>query len=429
MAELHIYTLAMLISEGLFIGLVLLTLFHFREKLGHNAIYLTLGVFQYLQAALASSVYIEIFPNILVSPGSSVLFTASVFMILLVYIRDDATEARKLIYSVVLANIILSAFMLILGEQLDWLHEQNTNKSFDDFITPPRILLAGTATLLIDLLLIIIIFEAISKLTKNIFIRIFCAMTFVLTVDTIIFSTASFYGQANLGEIIKSGIVGKMIMAFVFSSIMIAYFYFSQKKEHLSSIKGASTRDVFTFLTYRQKYEILKKIVSKDALTGLYNRGHLNETLPKEIELSLQANRLMALVMLDIDYFKRVNDKYGHVVGDKVIQLVAKVIKRNTRQIDTACRYGGEEFAIILPNTNQEQAVLFAERLQNSLALAFEKEEKDLPCPVTTTIGIAFASTSLNDKTDSAEALLDQADNRLYSGKHSGRNCIVWRDC
>lgn len=161
----------------------------------------------------------------------------------------------------------------------------------------------------------------------------------------------------------------------------------------------------------------LKRLSSIDRLTGLHNRGHWEEALRHEYARHQRYRSMAALVMFDIDHFKRVNDTYGHQVGDKVIQGVARLVQEQVRTTDSAGRYGGEEFAVLLPDTDAEGARLFAERLRLSVE-AMRVEHDGTQVAVTISLGVADLSRRTNDY----QQLIEWADHALYASKKGGRN-------
>lgn len=162
------------------------------------------------------------------------------------------------------------------------------------------------------------------------------------------------------------------------------------------------------------------KLATTDGLTGLNNHRTFQERLEVEIARAKRFNHRLSLLIIDIDYFKKFNDNFGHRVGDEVLRRVACLLAESTRNIDFAARYGGEEFVLILPETAIEGAVLTAERIREVIARRkMNVDGKDLS--VTVSIGVA----SFPEDADYREMLIERADNALYSAKKSGRNKVV----
>lgn len=170
----------------------------------------------------------------------------------------------------------------------------------------------------------------------------------------------------------------------------------------------------------------LSEATARDTLTGLYNRSYLVEKLDSEISRALRHNSPMAVLMLDIDHFKRVNDSYGHSAGDQVLQCVGKVLKESCRVYDVPGRYGGEEFCIVLPETRIGNTTIVAERIRERLA-ATSIPVNDGSVIVTASIGIAGIESAPTEGVLSPGALLERADRALYSAKNLGRNRVeLW---
>lgn len=161
----------------------------------------------------------------------------------------------------------------------------------------------------------------------------------------------------------------------------------------------------------------LEKIASIDKLTDIYNRRMLDQFLQVEIEIASRHNEDLSLMVIDIDYFKKVNDNYGHLIGDMVLSQLAKIISDNLRASDIFGRYGGEEFLIICPKTTKENTLVLAEKLR-TIVKTFEFDE----------VGYKTVSIGISDfqKDDTIETLFKKADEALYEAKNSGRDkCVV----
>lgn len=158
-----------------------------------------------------------------------------------------------------------------------------------------------------------------------------------------------------------------------------------------------------------------------DELTGLYNRRYFERHVSMLLGKSQEQDRDMALMLLDIDHFKPVNDTYGHDVGDMVLKEFATRVQRNIRGVDLACRFGGEEFVVVMPDTEMSQAEMVAERVRSAIAdHPFQIGAKQM-LNITVSAGIA-----INDRdADTPESLIKRADIALYRAKRSGRNRVV----
>jgi diguanylate cyclase (GGDEF)-like protein len=172
-----------------------------------------------------------------------------------------------------------------------------------------------------------------------------------------------------------------------------------------------------------QRASDLETLAAVDWLTGLYNRRQFESLAQAELARSQRYMRPLTLMMLDIDHFKKVNDTYGHATGDRVLQALATVCLATKRDADIAARLGGEEFALLLPETTAGAAAQFAERLRQQIrdcAPVVEGEK----LPITVSIGIAASSQT----TAGVQPLLSNSDQALYEAKRAGRNrVVVWQ--
>jgi diguanylate cyclase (GGDEF)-like protein len=162
---------------------------------------------------------------------------------------------------------------------------------------------------------------------------------------------------------------------------------------------------------------ILAEQAVRDPLTGLYNRRYLDETLPREFARAELEGFALTVAMVDVDFFKRINDNWGHLVGDGVLKALADRLRESAREGDIICRYGGEEFLLLLPYIARESAFERAERLRLDFA------HSALVCAGATiqaTLSIGLANYP--DHAQTPDALIEQADAALYRAKRSGRN-------
>jgi diguanylate cyclase len=161
-----------------------------------------------------------------------------------------------------------------------------------------------------------------------------------------------------------------------------------------------------------------EQIASTDVLTGLNNRRAFFDKAGTLLGYCRTETLPISVIMLDIDFFKKINDEYGHAVGDKALQHVAHLLQRNLRASDVICRFGGEEFAILLPNTGDEEAAATAEKMRQLIETTPAIMHGNQPLSITASFGVS-------DVGDNMDELINHADEAMYKGKRSGRNVVV----
>jgi len=167
--------------------------------------------------------------------------------------------------------------------------------------------------------------------------------------------------------------------------------------------------------------DTLRQQSIRDPLTGLFNRRYLEETLTIEMERARRHNGRFSIIMLDLDHFKRFNDTHGHEAGDAVLQVLGGFLQRHVRGEDIACRYGGEEFTLVLPDTSLEIAHQRADQLCEGIRVLNVDFRNQILGPLTFSIGIA----TFPNHGDSGEMVLQAADLALYQAKSQGRDRVV----
>ncbi len=164
----------------------------------------------------------------------------------------------------------------------------------------------------------------------------------------------------------------------------------------------------------------LEEASRTDGLTQLYNRRHWQDRLDEEFSRSRRYQHPMTLILFDLDHFKSINDNYGHLAGDAILVRVSEIVRKALRDSDIAGRYGGEEFAIILPSTDMSGSLVVAERLRKNIEeskVTFDGQE----IPFTSSFGVA----EFNDQLTDSDKLIASADDALYQAKENGRNQVV----
>ncbi len=227
---------------------------------------------------------------------------------------------------------------------------------------------------------------------------------------------------ADISEGFKEGVLPSEYAAFVLKS--------KEKKLGVLLYKGLDPKDKekFAILAHQfalalrrlKLYKDIETLAITDGLTGVYTRRYFIERFEEEIKRSAVRQCTLAFLMVDADHFKMVNDQHGHLAGDKVLKEIANIIQENVREIDIVGRFGGEEFCVVLPDTDLEGSRVVAERIRKSAEKRLIKAY-DSTLRVTLSIGLAIYPSDGK----LLEELMDKADWALYRAKSQGRNCVV----
>jgi diguanylate cyclase (GGDEF)-like protein len=216
-----------------------------------------------------------------------------------------------------------------------------------------------------------------------------------------------------------------IILIFIVNSYIVVVYHVESLAENkpinnsllLAIFISGYLRNVgFIMMVSHRLYQDLRETALQDFLTKIYNRRATQQILDRQFYQFQRYHNICSIILLDIDYFKLVNDNYGHEIGDKVLQMVTFILKNNLRKTDTLGRWGGEEFLCILPNTNLEKATEVAEKLRREIA---ENDMENITC----TISLGVKMLDYNDHT--IDEAVKRADDALYNAKHKGRNCVV----
>lgn len=189
----------------------------------------------------------------------------------------------------------------------------------------------------------------------------------------------------------------------------------------VASMASIALRNAHLFNSMKEEKVLLEKMAITDGLTMLYNHRFFVRRLNEEFKRAKRYSTNLSYLMIDLDDFKKINDKFGHQRGDIILQKVARVLKKSVRETDVVARYGGEEFAVLLPHTNKEDALNLANRICKAVrcfkADVFGESER-----ITVSVGIA---TFPYNGIETVDDLIRKADDRLYQAKHKGKDAVV----
>jgi len=256
MENIDVLQIAILTGETVLLSLIFCLVFRLRENLGKGLLYAVFGMLEYIQIFLSSTIYHEIMPGFIVSPGSVVLFSGIMFAILMFYIKEDAAETRRLIFALFISNSIMTLLLLIFDWHVENFQFINPNEASLSFMRNSAwVMLVNTLGLLVDVLLIIYIYEKVSIYIKPLFLRIFVAMGLMQLINSIFFMGLSFAHSPIVWQLIYSAIIGKLYTGLFYSAII--YLYLKYVEPDAFTTSDLPFKGVFHSLTYRQKYEII----------------------------------------------------------------------------------------------------------------------------------------------------------------------------
>ncbi|NNF67827.1 MAG: hypothetical protein HKM98_10000 [Gammaproteobacteria bacterium] len=253
--ELNFYSVAHILVEILFVGGVGLTLFRFRRQLSLGPLYVFVGTLQFLSMLVTSTVFVSVSPQLAISPGSSVLFSASIFTILLVYLRTDVPTSRGLIFGVVIANLTLVILLWFTGYQLTVLGAANRlDVPAEIFLVSPFLFISGTLLLLVDFLLVVVVYDyfRLHLIWMPRLGRLLITIVGVLCFDALAFSSIVALGEPTFFPILSGQLVGKSFAGFIYG--LLLYFYLTLIEPAPVRAHAQDISDVFSIFTHRERY-------------------------------------------------------------------------------------------------------------------------------------------------------------------------------
>jgi diguanylate cyclase (GGDEF)-like protein len=414
MAELK--NILLLACDALLYFVVLAALFRGRRRFGIGLFFCALGVMHFLETYLASIFYVSLPFGFETSPGSAILFTGKLLMLLLVYIREDAQVVRQPIYGLLVGNLLIVALGFVMRQHELVAMSPQRAADFGLIDEMGSLMVWGSTLLYVDGILIILLYErSRAWFGSNALLRIGVSGAVILTFDQVAFYAGLHVVTGAPLAILIGGWAAKMGAVAFYTPLLTAYLrWFDQARIKRHSSPHLS--DVFDQLTYRERYEELLARSGRDALTGAFDRGRLEGQGRATVDEAAITGRPVSLLLIDIDHFKEFNDRSGHAVGDTVLKRIAQDIMMAVRSSDLVFRYGGEEFVVICDGLSSGPALALGERIRRQIATSPGYGSR-----VTASIGLATCAEDAPDY----ESLFQTADRRLYQAKAAGRNCVI----
>jgi diguanylate cyclase (GGDEF)-like protein len=408
--------LMLLAGDALIYFGALAVLLRLRHRIGLGPFFCALGVMHFLETYLASIFYVELPFGVVTSPGSTVLFTGKLMLLLLLYMREDAQVVRQPIYGLLFGNVLVFAMALVMRHHEFLALTPGRSADFGFLDEMGSLMVWGTAVLFFDCLLIIIVYEHSRRwLGERVYARVALAGALVMSFDQMAFYMGLHVLTGAGLNVLIGGWIAKMAAVAFYS--LLAGLYLKYVEPRTVRTGTPKLADVFETLTYRERYEDLLARTGVDALTGAFDRGFLESRGREAVEQAAAQNAEISLLLIDIDHFKGFNDKFGHAAGDVALKRICGNIATAIRANDMLFRFGGEEFVVIAEGLSAEQALALAERIRRRIAADVDGHT----ARVTVSIGVASRAHDAPDY----DAMFAVADRRLYQAKNRGRNCSI----
>ena len=407
----------LLAADALVYFVALAGLMRVRDRFGLGPFFCALGVLHFLETYLASIFYVTLPLGIVTSPGSTILFTGKLMLLLLLYIREDASVVRQPIYGLLFGNVLVFLLGFLLRHHVLAPVAAGRAADFAFLDEMGGLMVWGTAILFVDCIVIILLYERTRAwFGDRVFPRLLVSSAMVLTFDQVaFFSGLSLLTGAGLPVLI-GGWIAKMGAVAVYSVLGTVYLQYFERP--LGRRAAPRLRDVFDTLTYRERYESLLARTGCDALTGTLDRHALETYGRRAVDSAAAAGRPMALLLIDVDRLDAVNEGFGREAGDRLLKMTAREIMSAARLSDFTYRFGGEEFVVICDGLAGVDALALAERIRHAVMTASAAGPAGR---ITVSIGVATCPA------DGAghDALFMTAAGRLAEAKAQGGNHVA----
>jgi diguanylate cyclase (GGDEF)-like protein len=353
------------------------------------------------------------------SLGSTVFFTANVAIGLLVFVREGAATVRPMAWCTAAVAGLIALLMALIYQLAHWHDGDGQQTLLAGGLHGSWRVVVGTVLLMLSLNAALMLMTALLRRGFGIWLASWISLALVCAVDTFAYTSLVQLSWPNWNTEILPNIVGKLVIGGLFVSMGLMYLRIGEGFQVGKHFESVNAKDLFALLTYQDHLRQLEHDVNHDALTGVHNRRYLDSFVAEQVALNHRRKVDCAVLMIDVDRFKQVNDQFGHACGDRLLRHVAERIRARLRRGDMLCRYGGEEFVVCLSDTQMAEALRVAEMIR------VEVQQSPMPdhaIDLTATISIGVAASPADGV--HLHQLIHSADRRLYAAKSAGRNRV-----
>ncbi|WP_374660208.1 diguanylate cyclase [Inhella sp.] len=393
-----------------------------RRTLGLAPLMLVMGALEGLKTYVLTGTQVELAGIGTVRLGSVVSYMNALTVVQVLYLRSGLGAARQLAWTLVCVAVALALLNPLIAALMR-LPEARLPLPIDpsQLIASGRIEAVGNLLLLGGLLAGVVLVNAFQRAQLGRWLSLLFTLLVVASVDTLLFLLLAFGPEALQDGQWLTAIAGKASVALWLATLAYAYLRLGQTGADSRASRRPRGAELLAALSFRGRLADMEQQLQTDPLTGAFNRRYLEQTAPELLHLDQLRGLPTALVLLDLDHFKHINDENGHLVGDQALRHTAEVVRARLRRNDVVLRYGGEEFLLLLPCTGAREAERTAQQVLQSL----QHEALTLPNGQTLRLDATLGVAVSPEDGHTLAALLERADARLYEGKRAGRGRVV----
>lgn len=386
-----------------------------RERWGARPLFIFVGALQLLQV-ISAGYFVPLGPHLKMGLGSAFIYPWTLAGVLFVHRFFGPSDARTLVYGLLYANAFISSVLTLSGLLISAGGLEVFGNATDRQLQYNAVVLFwGTFLLFLESLLVPVLFELCRSFTRHFPAQVFLTLATCLLFDSVLFPAVAFAGTPVYPPLFFGTLVGKLVQAAIISSLSPVLAATKVGHETTPLRLGP----VLRFLLFDMNMEEMITASYKDPLTNLWNRRYFEAALAYEWSRGIRSKSPLALMTLDLDYLKQLNDTFGHAAGDWALQCVGQAIRQVARrESDCAARIGGDEFALLLPNTPEAEAEGRAKRLLELVSATLPPPEHRNWPRLSVSVGVAVVVPS---PIATPQDLLRSSDEALYKAKQEGR--------